>query len=183
MIGKTFGFLTVVAEDPRRNRKRYFQCQCRCGKRRIVYAYDLKRGHSRSCRSCIKIRHGHARKGGHRSPTHYVWTSMLQRCGNPKCPTFTYYGGRGIAVCDRWRLFEHFLSDMGEKPDGLCIERIDNDAGYSPENCKWATRAEQARNRRRQRWVFWNGRNMRLFEAARESGIEYNTLGRRLGVY
>jgi hypothetical protein len=108
---------------------------------------------------------------------------MWQRCGNPKHPTFSYYGGRGITVCDRWKLFENFLSDMGEKPNGLCIERIDNDGDYSPENCKWATRLEQGRNTRRQRWVFWNGRNLRLVDAARESGIHYNTLGKRLGAW
>lgn len=183
MIGETFGFLIVTGEAPKRNGKKYYECRCHCGKIRIIYGNDLKRGHSRSCKSCIMVRHGHAKHKGQRSPTHAVWTSMWQRCRNPKCKTFSYYGGRGITVCDRWKTFENFLSDMGEKPDGLCIERIDNESGYSPENCKWVTRFEQSRNTRRQRWVHWNGKDMRLIDAVRESGIPYTSLGKRLGVY
>jgi AP2 domain. len=95
----------------------------------------------------MKIKHGHCK---HRwtSPTYQSWDAMIQRCTNPKTRFFSYYGGRGIAVCERWKRFEDFLSDMGNKPNGTTLERINGDLGYEPRNCKWATRAEQRLNQR-----------------------------------
>ena len=104
----------------------------------------------------FQLRHGHARKGL-RSPTYRSWWGMIQRCRNPRRPQYLRYGGRGIMVCERWRVFEHFLADMGERPLGTSIDRIDVHGHYEPGNCQWATPTEQARNRRRPEWRHRDG--------------------------
>lgn len=131
-----------------------WRCLCDCGKEKILVAKVLKRGLSTSCGCFVKdhpsrLRHGHARKIGN-SRTYISWQSMLERCRNEDHAAWPRYGGRGIAVCSRWASsFEAFLADMGERPNGRSIDRIDNDLGYHPGNCKWSTAKEQANNRRR----------------------------------
>lgn len=95
--------------------------------------------------------HGHSRSrmtGRKASATYDIWAAMIQRCTNPKNKDWAGYGGRGITVCERWLTFENFLTDMGERPDGLSIERRNNDRGYGPDNCYWADALTQARNKR-----------------------------------
>jgi hypothetical protein len=109
-----------------------------------------------------------------------IWSSMVRRCTNPRNKAFPAYGGRGITVCDRWRDFTNFLADMGECPEGLSIDRKDNDKGYEPGNCRWATQSEQCRNTRRNVILTLNGVSHCLVEWAEITGINYGTLNDRI---
>jgi len=129
-------------------------CRCDCGKEKIILGSDIKRGRSKNC-GCSKLKHCHARSKKI-SKTYKSWDGMIQRCTNPKNASYENYGGRGITICDRWlesngKGFINFLADMGERPEGKSLDRRDNNkliCGYSPGNCKWSTKKEQANNRR-----------------------------------
>jgi hypothetical protein len=116
------------------------------------------------------MKHGHNKRDDC-SATYASWRNMIQRCINPKNPAYEYYGGRGITVCERWRTFSNFLSDMGERPHGLSLERIENNDGYTKPNCRWATRAEQSANTRLNVWITFRGKRQHLSALAREYGL------------
>jgi hypothetical protein len=153
LSGQKFGLLTAVAYTS----NRHWRCQCDCGNECVVQGKHLRTGHTTSC-GCYKIaaavsriRHGHAR-AGHHSPTHRSWRAAQTRCDNPKSRDYPSYGARGIAVCGRWRSFDNFLADMGPRPNGMTLDRWPNVNGnYEPGNCRWATRNQQAKNKRKKR--------------------------------
>lgn len=120
------------------------------------------------------------RHGGVGSSTYVVWMAMKARCDNPNRKDFANYGGRGIGYCEAWKSFEAFRRDMGERPDGLTLDRINNNAGYSPENCRWVTMSRQHRNTRRTRMVTAFGETKSLADWADAKGIRQDTLARRL---
>jgi hypothetical protein len=124
---------------------------------------------------------GKFKHGGKGTPTYEIWKSMKARCYNPNDKQCADYGGRGITVCDEWRDdYSRFLADMGSRPEGLSIERINNDLGYSKDNCKWATRTEQMNNTRRSRFVIFQGETMTIPQMARRTGVDYDLLLERI---
>ena len=150
LAGQKFDRWTVVSIANITNGRVRWNCVCDCGNTGTVLGGNLKGGVSRSCGCLHKeltstMMQTHGMSG---SKTHNTWVSMVQRCRNPKCREYSYYGGRGITVCNRWLKFENFLTDMGERPTGTTIDRIDNSKGYFLENCRWATAKQQARNTR-----------------------------------
>jgi hypothetical protein len=104
---------------------------------------------------------------------------MRQRCNNPKYTQYRDYGGRGIKVCDRWSVFSNFLEDMGDRPEGMTLDRKDTNGDYTKDNCKWSTKAEQVRNTRRNVWIERNGERMILSDWAKRIGVNPVTLGQR----
>ena len=188
LISKKFGRLTVVgraASDS--NGKTKWLCRCDCGVVISVYAGNIRRPNTQSC-GCLrrettaksKTRHGNARKGL-QTAEYRSWASLIGRCTNGRNHVFASYGGRGITVCDRWRDdFEVFLSDMGPKPGPeYSIDRIDNNRGYEPGNCRWATAKEQARNRRNRRVVEFQGVGRSILEWTRILGLSLSCLRHR----
>lgn len=174
------------------NRKRsYWWCDCVCGKRSLVRDDHLKSKRVVSC-GCFKKKSSVGRPETHgscknrKSTSEYsAWMSLKSRCLNPNSPNYKDYGGRGITVCDRWlNSFENFLEDMGKRPaKNYSINRINNDLGYSPENCRWDTSTNQASNTRINRYIELYGIRKSLAEWSRRTSISTYILTRRLDCY
>ena len=123
--------------------------------------------------------HGHA--SGSKSPTYKTWRGMKLRCNNLKNASYVNYGGKGIGYCPEWESFETFLADMGERPEGLTLDRIDRTKDYDPTNCKWSTKREQTLDRGCTVWIEHEGQTLCLSDWAKEKGLKLTTLRERIG--
>lgn len=145
--GSVFGRLTVLRDRLPGEKKAL--CRCECGIEKEI-AIDRLGGKTRSC-GCLRREVAATLKASHGmadTKIYYIWADMVARCTRPTHARYVDYGGRGITVCEQWRKFDGFYADMGDRPDGLSLDRKDNNAGYSPGNCRWATPSEQMKNRR-----------------------------------
>lgn len=189
LVGQKFSRLLVLYDTGERKRGNVvWHCRCDCGNEVDVVGHNLTSGHTKSCGCYNRERlvevhtiHGmssHSR----RHPIHTAWHGILQRCENPNNPSYHYYGGRGIKVCDEWHDAQVFidwaLANGWQK--GLTLDRIDSNGNYEPGNCRWATRKEQARNRRNNCLITFNGKTQRLADWAEETGIKWQTLASRI---
>lgn len=198
LVGRRFGKLLVLSHAGQRYSKSgvkipLFECVCDCGNKCVKSSHSMTGGHTRSC-GCIRMyriglpnppgtkSHGHKSRSG-ASREYTARSNMISRCCNPGNKDYVNYGGRGITVCVRWlESFENFLADMGLCPSPKhTIERIDNNKGYCPENCKWATREEQARNRRNLRIITAGGLSLSILGWSERNGWDIQIIRNRLG--
>jgi hypothetical protein len=158
-------------------------CRCACGTERSVCQWHLTHA-SNSCGCYNREQSSKAHKLDERTvdlPEYKIWSGIVQRCTNPKRENYPKYGGRGIKLCERWRVFANFYADMGARPSpDHSIDRTDTDGDYAPENCRWATSKEQANNGRHNRWIELNGERKTMKQWSEHLGINYYTLADRI---
>lgn len=188
LTGRKFGRLTVVELDKARSkRKSYWICQCECGNRKTVRSDSLKNGAIRSCgclrneQAAINVSVNHSHKMS-KTRLYHTWQGMKKRCNNPDNSSYPRYGGRGITVCKEWESkFESFMEWALNNgyADNLTIDRIDNNGNYEPSNCRWTEPKAQARNRRSNIKVRYNGKSITLMELSEITGLNYGLLRAR----
>lgn len=185
LSGKRFGRLTVISiEQTNKQKGVRWLCECDCSNTIIVAASHLKNGHTKSC-GCLSKENAHTINLSHgmsKSRIYALWNMMKQRCTNPAVDNYCDYGGRGISVCDDWINFDGFYkwTLANGYQDGLSIDRVDNSAGYCPENCRWVDARAQANNRRNNKILEYNGERHTLSEWGDIVGIKSHTIGERL---
>ena len=185
LTGKRYGRLTAIQESSISSKKRKWECICDCGNIAHVITSSLVSGRTTSC-GCRKLEaarenckeHGlKPRHGLTNSRVWRIWSGMLYRV-NPDSreSEVEKYSGRGITVCERWKIFENFFEDMGHPPEGLSLDRIDVNGNYEPSNCRWATSKEQQNNKRNTRYLIINGEKKPLMMVATELGIKKSAI-------
>jgi hypothetical protein len=181
LIGQRFGLLTVVADASAGHRYQMARCQCDCGKVTVVRKSRLfeRLGRQLGC-GCLRGRH--TKHSDCHSKLYRVWDAMVRRCHNPNHRAFASYGGRGIWVCEEWRDYRNFKAwaDSSGYAQGLTIDRIDNDNGYAPGNCRWATRKQQQNNRRCCVYVEHDGQRLTLTEWSEAFGVPRQSVRKHL---
>jgi hypothetical protein len=187
LSGEKYGRLKVIERakpipSPSRPHTAWL-CACECGKKVVIKTNSLRTGNARSC-GCLRVDVQKSKSGPKvKHQTEYnTWCRIKARCLNKKSKDYPNYGGRGITMCDDWvKSFYRFFDDMGPRPSkSYSIDRIDNNKGYCPENCRWATTSQQSRNKRNNRIISFNGKTMILQDWANELGICWTTLNERL---
>ncbi len=183
IIGQRFGKLVVLAPEATSRGRKGWRCQCDCGEIIVAEHHNLMRG-QRGCtcvrkakgRDCMFYKHGMCR-----TAIYTVWAGMISRCADAKHKAYENYGGRGILVCDRWKSFDSFFADMGHQPfRGATLERENNSGNYEPGNVHWATKIEQANNKRNNRLITFRGETLTLAQWAEKTGLKRETIAMRL---
>lgn len=174
-VGERFGRWTVLGEvAPIRTAKmltRKVECRCDCGTERILHLAAVRNGRTNSC-GCFRHQMSN-------TPEYRTWQSIKERCERPSTHRYPAYGAKGITVCKQWsESFAVFFADMGPRPEGTSIDRVDNDRGYEPDNCRWATNIEQQRNRRNNCIVTFQGQRMTAAEFCEKNGIPHSCVTR-----
>lgn len=179
--GSRFGSWVAVAIDRTNGHRTWWRVRCDCGAAAVVRADSLTTGGSKRCVTCQSevSRQTHTRHGETRDPTWRSWASMRERCENPNFSAFKDYGGRGVKVSARWQSYEAFVQDVGYRPAGTTLDRIDCSGDYEPGNCRWATPKQQARNKRRTVYLEVNGERKSLSEWAEDRGFSHITFYKR----
>ena len=182
--GDRYGRLTILREVepiemPSGKTMRRIECECTCGVVVTPFLNNVRRNLTTSC-GCVRSE-VHTKHGDWGSAEYTTWDAMLARCRNPEHESYPHYGGRGIKVCERWLTYANFLSDMGRKPSNRhSIDRIDNNADYRPDNCRWATQSEQNRNTHRNVILTFNGLAMCAADWGDLLGIPGREISRRI---
>ena len=186
LTGERFGRLLVLQRDGcNKHGQVKWWCECDCGTQKHILGLCLSRGETQSC-GCLhkemtskaSITHGKSR-----SPIYAIWSSMMDRCHLPSNHAYKRYGDRGISVAPEWHNFENFYRDMGDKPEGMSLERIDNNGDYCKENVVWATAKQQANNKRSNVVLEHNGKKQTMQQWCDELGLKIGTVWARLNVY
>lgn len=179
LIGQRSHRLVVIGDH---DHPRKILCRCDCGTELAVRKSNFRSGNSKSC-GCRAIEVWRTKDVTHgltNHPLYSIWYEMMQRCGNPNAREYPYYGGRGIAVCERWQNVVNFVADLRDRPEGLSLDRVDNNGHYEPGNVRWATRKQQQRNRRCNHLVELDGQTKTVAEWCEIGGNNFSTVSYRL---
>lgn len=179
LIGQRFTRLVVQSLHKTHNGRAIWNCRCDCGNDSIVWSQALKAGRVRSC-GCLKVEL-QTKHGFYRHPLYGTWKSMIDRCVNKNCKDFPNYGGRGIRVCRRWSNNPGaFIEDMGARPAGTSLDRIDVNGNYEPGNCRWATNEVQGKNRRNSIYLVVDGSKLHVNKCSEIFGLPSYLIRERL---